>query len=239
MNSTQNFRQKTTVFNLIILDESGSMHPTIEATISGCNETIQTAKLLQRENADIQNSFMSIYAFQSGSTPSRYICKNNAVLETKEITHTDYRPGGLTPLLDAVGSTLSDLQAVASTHENAMGIVTIITDGYENSSREYSYSMVKELIANLKEKGWTFNFIGANIDAATEAAKLNIDNHRQFESTAEGTKEMYDSYKTRMRDWNRARIDAEARAYSQAAPAKREEEVMKVRRSYAKKFFSK
>ena len=56
---------KTTVFNLIILDESGSMGSCVNSTISGCNETINVAKQLQANNPDTQRVLMSIYAFQA------------------------------------------------------------------------------------------------------------------------------------------------------------------------------
>lgn len=187
--------EKTAVFNLIILDESGSMSGCTSATIAGCNETINVARTLQEKHGDKQRSFISIYAFQSdGSRPSRYICKNAPAETVEHITRKDYEPCGCTPLLDAVGSTLVDLKAVASTHEDAMGIVTIITDGYENSSTEYDWKKVRTLINQLKELGWTFNFIGANIDVDKVADTLSIDNRMAFTNDMEGTKVMYDNF---------------------------------------------
>lgn len=156
---------KTTVFNLVILDESGSMSSLKKMTIDGCNETLNVVRKLQKENADTQRCLVSIYAFQGdGSLPSRYICKNVPADKVNDVTPADYQPEGMTPLLDAVGSTLVDLKAIASTHEDATASVTIITDGYENASKEYTYHDVSKLISQLKELGWNFNFIGANID---------------------------------------------------------------------------
>lgn len=191
--------EKTAVFNLIILDESGSMSNCKAATISGCNETINVAKTLQEKHGDQQKSFLSIYAFQSdGKRPSRYICKNVATEQAENITDKDYEPWGCTPLLDAVGSTLVDLEMVASTHDDAMGIVTIITDGYENSSKQYTLAMVRTLISRLKEKGWTFNFIGANIDVDKIGEALSIDNRMAFTNDADGTKDMFESFSNAM-----------------------------------------
>ena len=60
------------IYNLIILDESGSMSCVWEQTISGCNETINTIKAAQNKFAENQKHFVSIYAFQSaGNRPSR------------------------------------------------------------------------------------------------------------------------------------------------------------------------
>lgn len=186
--------EKTTVFNLIILDESGSMSSAVNATISGCNETVGVARDLQKKHADRQRSLMSIYAFQSGSVPSRYLVKNEPVEKVRDITNRDYQPCGCTPLLDAVGMTLADLKAVADTHEDALGIVTIITDGYENSSTEYTYQQISSMIDELKAKGWIFNFIGANIDVAEVASKMNIDNTLSWRSDEKGTTDMYDDF---------------------------------------------
>lgn len=203
--------EKTSVFNLIILDESGSMSDCVKGTISGCNETLNVARSVQKKYADKQNCFISIYAFQSdGNKPSRYICKNEKVENVKNITPKDYTPWGCTPLLDAVGSTLVDLKSVASTHEDAMGIVTIITDGYENSSTHYTQAQVRDLISQLKELGWTFNFIGANIDVEEVSASLNIDNSMAFTNDNEGTRSMYTNLSSCMLSEAEERIATEA-----------------------------
>ena len=201
--------EKTSVFNLIILDESGSMSSCRKSTISGCNETLNVARQLQKENADNQRSFVSIYAFQSGGVPSRYLCKNAKVEDVKDITPDDYLPCGCTPLLDAVGMTLVDLKAVASTHDDATGTITIITDGYENSSTEYTYPQVKALIAQFKEKGFTVNFIGANIDVQQVSCDLGIDNAMAYESNEVGAAEMYARFSVKLKEKERRRMNAE------------------------------
>ena len=180
MKNQANTAMKTTVFNLVILDESGSMSTCVRSTISGCNETIQAAQALQNNHRDSMRSLMSIYAFQTGATPSRYLCRNIPVDQAHAISDRDYRPGGCTPLYDALGSTLVDLRATAQTHEDATAVVTIITDGMENSSTHYSRNDIARLISELKEFGWTFNFIGANIDVDDVAGALNIDNRMSF-----------------------------------------------------------
>ena len=180
------------IYNLIILDESGSMSCVWEQTISGCNETINTIKAAQNKFAENQKHFVSIYAFQSaGNRPSRYLIKNVPVSEVKHITKEDYEPDGMTPLNDAVGMTLADLKAICKSQSNAIGSVTIITDGMENSSKEYSTSQVAKMIEQLKELGWSFNFIGANIDVKATAASYNIDNSMEFKQDEEGTKAMF------------------------------------------------
>lgn len=184
--------KKNPIYNLIILDESGSMYGVTNQTISGCNETLNTIRAAQNVYTDTQEHFVSIYAFQSNAErPSRYLLKNVPVAEVRDITGNDYQPGGCTPLNDAVGMTLADLKATTKTKENAIGSVTIITDGYENSSKEYTVEKVAKMIEQLKELGWSFNFIGANIDVVRTASAYKIDNTMEFQQDDAGTKEMF------------------------------------------------
>ncbi len=186
---------KTTVFNLIVLDESGSMSHLTEQTISGCNETINVAKTQAEKNADVFRSLLSVYAFQDGGpVKSRYIVKNEDALKASHISGDDYKPWGSTPLLDAVGATLTELKTVAATHEDATGVITIITDGMENSSTHYSWQDVARLISQFKEKGWTVNLIGANIDVDEMANKMNIDNRMAFKASEEDSARMWEDF---------------------------------------------
>lgn len=202
---------KTTVFNLIILDESGSMCSCDKATISGCNETIGVAKNLQAKNPDTQRVLLSVYAFNSGGNkPSRYIYKNVRVADASNITDKQYQPSGCTPLLDAVGSTLSELKAVSETHEDCTGIVTIITDGMENTSTHYDILKVVRLIDGLKEMGWTFNFIGANIDVDMISSQMHIDNKMAFTSDEDGTRDMFQEFNDNMASYESERMNVES-----------------------------
>lgn len=204
--------EKTTItseiYNLIILDESGSMDIVTNQTISGCNETINTIKAAQENYADTQKHYVSIYAFQSsGRLSSRYIIKNVPASEVKHISEKEYSPYGTTPLNDAVGSTLVDLKMTVKMAENAIGSVTIITDGQENSSKQYTTYDVSQMISQLKELGWNFNFIGANIDVKAAASSYNIDNILEFQQDDRGTREMFKRERSsRMRFYERVKM---------------------------------
>lgn len=201
---------RTKVFNLIILDESGSMDCVWAQTISNCNETLQTIFSAQKEFYATQDHFISIYTFQdAGPLKSRYLLRNRPIAEARMLTAKDYRRNGCTPLYDAVGETLTDLEAVAETHDDAVASVTIITDGEENSSRRYSGSDVAKIISRLKEKGWNFNIIGANIDVESLAKDLHIDNTLKWEQTQEGTSSMGKKLNESQRSYYRAMAEEE------------------------------
>lgn len=195
---------KTAIYNLIILDESGSMSGLTKATIDGCNETINTIISAQNQYADTQDQFISIYAFQGGtSIPSRYLVRNLPAIQAHHITANDYRPYGNTPLYDAIGTTLSDLRTAVMSHPSAIGSVTIITDGYENSSEKYSLQHVAKMIEALTELGWNFNFIGANINVKEVSKSLKITNAIEFSATEEGTAEMYSKLKENRMEYSK------------------------------------
>ncbi len=180
------------VHHLIVLDESGSMSHVTAQTISGCNETLGTIRQMQEDNKENLHHFVSIYAFDSDLHHSRYIIEDKAIEKVKDVTDKDYQPCGTTPLYDAVGLTLTNLSARLS-EGKSMGYVTIITDGYENSSEEYTLLKVKAIIEELKKNNVIFSFIGANIDAAEYGINFGIGNTMQFTADEAGMKEMWEN----------------------------------------------
>ena len=207
--------EKTTVFNLIILDESGSMSPLTQETIEGCNETINLIRSLEEKHGDTQRNLVSVYLFQSNpEVPSRYVYHNQPINEIANMNLDTYRPWGSTPLLDAIGNTPSELIPVALTHEDSTGIVTIITDGMENSSLEFSWGQVANLISQVKKMGWTVNLIGANIDVEEMSKKIQIDNSLAFNASRKGTKNMWKKFNHDFANHEESRIKAERQCSS-------------------------
>ena len=177
------------VFNLIVVDESGSMCVIEKQALAGLNETIQTVKKVQDAHPDMEQH-ITIMTFDSGH--KRYIYDNVLAKDATMLSKKDYNPGGATPLYDAVGIAISKLNAITTDDDHVL--VTIITDGEENCSTEYSLNMIKTLIEKLKKHNWTFSFIGTdNLDVESMAKEMNIDNHLTFTEDAEGTAEMFAS----------------------------------------------
>ena len=71
--------------------------------------------------------------------------------------------------------------------DNDQVIVTIVTDGYENASKEYNGKAIKALVDELKSEGWIFAYVGANQDVEAVAAKISITNVMNFDATSQGT----------------------------------------------------
>ena len=176
------------IYNVIILDESGSMSSIYKHALSGINEVLSGIRRNQEEFSD-QQHYATIVTFEGDGMKGVKTRRDRVAIENIEDFSTkDYQPCGCTPLYDAMGKTLTTLEG--QIHEEDRVMVTIITDGYENASEEYSGKAVKELVNRLRGKGWTFAYIGANQDAVEVAKDLNINNALNFDATAEGTCKM-------------------------------------------------
>ncbi|MDE7386025.1 MAG: VWA domain-containing protein [Muribaculaceae bacterium] len=177
---------KQKVFNLIILDESGSMSSIEKQAIDGVNETVQTIRSAQKKHEE-QEHFVTFVSFNSDAVKTVY--DKVEVSKVREITDKDYCPSCSTPLYDAMGISLNALSK--SVADDDVVLVTIITDGYENASREYNGQAIKSLVESLKAKGWIFTYIGANQDVEKFASTISITNTLSFSADAEGTSAMF------------------------------------------------
>ncbi len=175
---------KTRIFNLIILDESGSMQRIKTEAIDSVNETVQTICKAQEEHKD-QEHYVTLVTFHD-EVKTVYGCVGCG--EVNELTPATYRPQCCTALYDAMGMSLTALRSKVAKDDRVL--VTVVTDGYENASREYSGSAIKALVDELKAEGWVFAYIGANQDVEKVAASISITNTMRFECTPEGTRSM-------------------------------------------------
>lgn len=173
---------KTRIFNLIILDESGSMQSIKPAAINGMNETVQSIRAAQKKHED-QEHVVTLVSFNSSTIKTIYDCVPSA--EVKELTDNDYIPDCCTPLYDAMGHAINALRPKVGSEDKVL--VTVITDGEENSSTEYSGKAIKALVEELKGKGWVFAYIGANQDVEKVAATISVTNVLNFTASNIGT----------------------------------------------------
>ena len=179
---------KTKVFNVIVLDKSGSMSSIARQAVDGVNETIGSIRSAQEKNPD-QEHTVTLVAFCGCELKTIY--DNTPVAEVKTLTDRDYRPCCMTPLYDAIGTTISRVHALKSQVPESLALVTIITDGYENASHEFTHAAIRALIESYKEQGWQFTYIGADHDVESVSFSLSIDHHLQFDKSAAGTQAMF------------------------------------------------
>ena len=172
------------VFNLIVLDESGSMECIRQSAINSVNETLQTIRKAESDYAD-QHHFVTFVTFNSHS---RTHYQNVAASEVADLKADQFNPNSLTALYDALGESINALAAKVEKGDKVL--VTVVTDGEENSSREYSGAAVKALIDRYKGEGWVFAYMGANHDVEAAAASLSITNHISWETSKEGVHRM-------------------------------------------------
>jgi uncharacterized protein YegL len=169
---------------VFILDKSGSMAGLEADTIGGYNSMLQKQQTVDGECS------MTTVLFNNDCVLLHDRINIKAVTP---ITEKEYQVGGSTALLDAIGRTIRKIgsaqQHTADDYRAEKVLFVIITDGEENSSREYSSDRVKALIEHQKAKyGWEFLFLGANIDAVQTASHFGIAPNRaqDFHADREG-----------------------------------------------------
>ena len=176
---------------VFILDRSGSMSGLEGDTIGGFNAMIEKQK---REPGE---ALISTVLFDN---ENEVIHDRVDIQKIKPMTDKEYYVRGCTALLDAIGGAIHH---IGNVHKYAREedrpektLFVITTDGMENASRKYSYNRLKMMIEHQKEKyGWEFIFLGANIDAAKEAARFGIDESRaaNYHADSKGTAVIYEA----------------------------------------------
>lgn len=174
------------VHNLIIVDESGSMKFLYNAALTGMNETLNSIRETAKEYPEQEQEVMLVTFDTEHYNKIFDSCKAS---DTRELTRDDYHPTGGTPLYDALGKALHDLEPKVK--ENEAVLVTVITDGYENASCEYSLQDIRTLVERLDEAGWVFTYIGANQNSAKVGKSMGIVDTLDFQADEAGMKSMW------------------------------------------------
>ena len=180
--------KKQQVHNLIILDESGSMESIKSTIIGGFNELVQTIQGIEKQFPE-QEHFISFITFNGLGHKLLHFMDPATKLE--QINHRSYRPDASTPLFDAMGYSINKLKQSLQEQTDYNVLVTILTDGEENASREFSGSDIKKLVEELKQNRWTFTYIGTDHDVEKIAFSLSINNTMVFEKNEADIKKMF------------------------------------------------
>lgn len=176
---------------VFILDRSGSMSGLEGDTIGGFNS------LLEKQKKEPGRCLVTTVLFDSRSET---LHDRLELQQVKPMTERDYRVGGCTALLDALGGTIRHIVNIHryARPEDVPARTTfvIMTDGYENASRHFGSDEVKGMIRHEKEKyGWEFLFLAANIDAVESARSIGIDADRaaNYHADGKGTQAAYEA----------------------------------------------
>lgn len=180
---------KTQVYNLVVLDKSGSMESIRKEAVDGYNETLGTIRAAQLKHLDTQEHFVSLAAFCGCGIEMIY--DKTPIKDADKLKPEQYEPCCRTPLFDAIGSTIKRLKHDIKDIEDAAVLVTIITDGQENASTEWTGSAIKKLIDECKQDGWMFAFIGAGEEVLQVASTISITNTVNWQKTHQGTQIMF------------------------------------------------
>lgn len=176
---------------VFILDRSGSMAGLEDDTIGGFNA------MIDKQKKEAGEAVVSTVLFDQ---QSEVIYDRMDIQKIQPMTRKEYYARGCTALLDAVGGAIHH---IGNVHKYAREedrpektLFVITTDGMENASRKYSYQMLKTMIERQKVKyDWEFIFLGANIDAAREAARFGLGEDRavNYRADSMGTAVIYEA----------------------------------------------
>ena len=162
---------------IFIMDRSGSMSGSEADTIGGFNSFIQQE--IKKELNTRVTTILFAHDYE-------VLYERKPIHEVPELTDREYWVRGSTALLDAIGRTINTLDKKIDNKT----LVVIMTDGYENSSREYTKEQIKNLISN---HNWEFIYIGADIDSYAEARKFGFHESRiaNYKKSKEGIEDVY------------------------------------------------
>ena len=176
----------------IILDRTGSMEDIREDTIGGFNTFLKEQQALPDE------ATLSLIQFDS-QNPYEVIHHFEKIKDVPKLTPQTYVPRASTPLLDAIGRGINDLESALDkmrlTKRPANVVMVIITDGQENSSREFSKNQIVKMIKAKQEKGWQFVYLSADLGSINDAKEYGMHAHATmaFAKSHVGTRKMWSS----------------------------------------------
>ena len=178
--------KKTKTYLAFVLDESGSMSVCRQATINGYNEYLVTL----RNQDGVESIKASLTKF---NTEFNQVYADIELKDVPDLTLDTYQPDGFTALYDAIAHTLLALDEVVKKKDRVL--CAILTDGAENSSKEYTHQQIFDMIKEREQKGnWTFVYIGANQDAYAVGMSMGVPMANNLNFNVDDTEETYRSF---------------------------------------------
>jgi hypothetical protein len=172
---------------VMVVDRSGSMTPLREDAIGGFNTFLADQQALPGE------ANLTLVLF---NTAYQMIHNGVAIKDVAPLTHSTYVPSGSTALLDALGKAINQTGARLAAMDEASRpgkvILVVLTDGEENSSREFTKAQITEMIQHQQDKyAWQVIFLSSDLNAVQEAKTLGVMNCCAFAVGSVGTRDAY------------------------------------------------
>lgn len=194
---------KHQIHHLMILDRSGSMGSVKQDTIGGFNQNLVSMLQDAKEQENIDH-IVSLVQFDDQYEELQWMKPVSAM---NELTEETFVPRGGTALFDAIGKAITSLRENINDRlkvGSANVIVTIFTDGAENSSREYEFGAIKALLEEVQNtRLWIVTLIGCNEETLEKAGQMGISkgNTMSYQPGKIGTQQAFASYAS-----NRSRV---------------------------------
>ena len=183
---TDDTRPKTEHAHLwFLLDRSGSMEAIRPAVVEGL------ADFLREQHAADPEALFTLVQFDDADA-HEVVIDARPLADVAPLTSEGFEPRGTTPLYDAIGLLVERIDAhIEGGGHAADQVVVVLTDGHENASRRFTQQAVFELVAERREHGWTFAFLGANQDSYAAGGAIGVapSNAANWTATEQGTRD--------------------------------------------------
>ena len=199
--------KQSTTHITVILDRTGSMDSIRDDTIGGFNH------FLEQQQAEPGKATLTLVQFDS-QDPYEVIHHFVPIKKVPKLTRETYVPRATTPLLDAIGRGINDLEsslaAKKKNNKDTKVVMVVITDGYENASCEFKRSQIEKMIKTKQKKdNWQFVYLSADLSSINDALDHGFDRDAvmAFDKDAQGTDEAWRATSARIADYRAARIE--------------------------------
>ncbi len=189
----------------LILDRSGSMSDIRDDIIGGVNSFFDDQRATEHPITATLVQF-------DGKDPFEVIAENVTLDKIPTLTSKIYQPRGNTPLLDAIGkgihSLTQHLDTLAQESKPADVVFVIVTDGQENSSKEFTRAHITDLIKAKEDAGWKFIFLSSDLSAVREARDFAVRERRSARFDKANTRESFSLMSSKISEFNVSKADA-------------------------------
>ena len=168
-----------------LLDRSGSMEAIRPAVVEGL------ADFLREQHAADPEALFTLVQFDDVDA-HEVVIDARPLADVAPLTSEGFEPRGTTPLYDAIGQLVERIDAhIEGGGHDADQVVVVMTDGHENASRRFTQQAVFKLVADRREQGWTFAFLGANQDSYAAGGAIGVarSNAANWTATEQGTRD--------------------------------------------------